>query len=217
MEPRSSKSTPLSAGESAALQFLLAQSWCSFLPRTRPPPRLGPTFTRLRRLRWLPMWHWGREPCQWQLDRSGEIGEPCSSERAANGAALEILAATRGDGDDDLTGECNEETSGHAVWQPIPHAKDCKPQSGFTASQRRSADANAAQQRLDGCAPESTDYAQSLAEQGRHSQAAQSLRALADGCAVEPGCAFDVGARAANGGRRCWRATRRCRMAACCS
>ena len=48
----------------------------------------------------------------------------------------------------------------------------------FYRSQGRSADAKAAQQRLDGCAPESTNYAQSLSEQGSHAQAAQSLQRL---------------------------------------
>ncbi len=48
----------------------------------------------------------------------------------------------------------------------------------FYRSQGQFAEAAAAQQKLDGCAPESLAYAQSLADQGRHSQAAQALRQL---------------------------------------
>ncbi|MGB7552986.1 MAG: tetratricopeptide repeat protein, partial [Candidatus Korobacteraceae bacterium] len=48
----------------------------------------------------------------------------------------------------------------------------------FYRTQGQLAEAAATQQKLDGCAPESLAYAQSLADQGRHSQAAQALRQL---------------------------------------
>ena len=48
----------------------------------------------------------------------------------------------------------------------------------FYRSRRQFAEAAAAQQKLDGCAPESLAYAQSLASQERHSEAAQALQQL---------------------------------------
>ena len=51
----------------------------------------------------------------------------------------------------------------------------------FYQSRRLQAERDATQQRLDGCAPESLAYAQSLAQDGRHEEAAQALRRLLAG------------------------------------
>ena len=48
----------------------------------------------------------------------------------------------------------------------------------FFQSQGEPAKATSAQQQLNGCAPESLDYAQSLSEVGRHAESAEALRAL---------------------------------------
>ena len=48
----------------------------------------------------------------------------------------------------------------------------------FFQSQGEPAKATSAQQQLNGCAPESLDYAQSLSEEGRHAESAEALRAL---------------------------------------
>ncbi len=48
----------------------------------------------------------------------------------------------------------------------------------FYRNQGQSEEAAAAQQKLDGCSPESLAYANSLADQGRHAEAAQALQQL---------------------------------------
>ena len=169
-----------STSRSAALQFLLAQSlmqlspagsdavaaWSNLLSLA-PAALAGDIGLAQIALRD------GDLPEAAKLSRHVLAGEP------ANVAALEILASAQaGDpGDDDPAGSVAAE-----IWSRRlavhPSCEGLQAAIRFYGAHGRPAEADAARQKLNGCAPESTDYAQSLAEQGRHSQAAQSLQRL---------------------------------------
>ncbi len=168
-----------SSGESAALQFLLAQSWSQLSP-TNPAAAtawqilhsLAPTALA------ADVALGKRALTDGNLTEAAKLASHVLATRVANVGALEILAATRSGGDHaDLTAESEDD-----VWSrrlaAHPSCEGLHAAIRFYRSQGRLADTKAAQQRLDGCAPESTNYAQSLSEQGSHAQAAQSLRRL---------------------------------------
>lgn len=62
-----------------------------------------------------------------------------------------------------------------------PSCTELQKAIAFYGSHDLPAEKDAAQQKLDGCAPESLAYAQSLAQDGKHEQAAQALRQLLAG------------------------------------
>ena len=169
-----------STSRSAALQFLLAQSlmqlspagsdavaaWSNLLSLA-PAALAGDIGLAQIALRD------GDLPEAAKLSRQVLAGQPASV------AALEILASAQaGDpGDDDPAGSVAAE-----IWSRRlavhPSCEGLQAAIRFYGAHGRPAEADAARQKLNGCAPESTDYAQTLAEQGRHSQAAQSLQRL---------------------------------------
>ena len=173
-------SASLSSGESAALQFLLAQSWSQLSPMNPAAATAWQTLHSLAPTALAADVALGKRALtNGNLTEAAKLASRVLATRAANVAALEILAATRSGGDDaDLTAENNEDDIWSRRLTAHPSCEGLQGAIRFYLSQGRSADAKAAQQRLDGCAPEATDYAQSLSEQGSHAQAAQSLRRL---------------------------------------
>lgn len=168
-----------SARESAALQFLLAQSW------TQLSPTGSDGVTAWDSLRSLAPTALAADAALGKMALTdGDFPEAARLERhvlasrPANVVALEILASAQaGDEDADPTAADEED-----VWsRRLAVHPSCEGLQGairFYRSQGRSTEANAAQQKLEDCAPESTDYARSLSEQGSHAQAAQSLQRL---------------------------------------
>jgi hypothetical protein len=106
------------------------------------------------------------------------------------GVALQFLlsqAATRSSGSTNASTMWDEPVAG----PPADEAKDVAQRIaghpschtllaaiGFYHQRGEVADARSAQQKLDGCAPESLDYARSLAEEGDHAASARALQRL---------------------------------------
>ena len=167
------------AANSPALQFLLAQSWAQLSPadfagaaawfavHSLAPSALAADIGLGNR-----------------ASRSGNWSEASSlarhvlTSRPQNVDALEILASA----------QASDKTAGLStadkedVWaRRLAVHPSCEAWQGAIQLynlQGRSAEADAARQKLDGCAPESLDYAQALSQQGQHAQSAQALQRL---------------------------------------
>jgi tetratricopeptide (TPR) repeat protein len=168
-----------SASGSAALQFLLAQSWSRKNPAA---PEGLQAWDRVRSL----------APGALAADRAlGERaladGHPVEAARFAR----RVLAAspndlnalgTLGRAIDADPGVAESEGEEALIWsRRLAEHPTCETASHamtFYRSRQQFAEAAAAQQKLDGCAPESLAYAQSLAEQERHGEAARALQPL---------------------------------------
>jgi tetratricopeptide (TPR) repeat protein len=168
-----------SASGSAALQFLLAQSWARKNPAA---PEDLQAWNRVRSL--AP----GTLAAYQALgERALADGRPVEAAKFARRvlearpndlSALETLGGAI-DADPRLAGSEGEAS---LIWsRRLAEHPSCETSNNammFHRSQRQFAEAAAAQQRLDGCAPESLAYAQSLAGQERHGEAARALQQL---------------------------------------
>ena len=166
-----------SASDSAALQFLLAQSWTQLSPLN---PGGATAWSAVRSL--APLALAADVALGKRALRNQEFAEASSLAshvlmgQPLNVAALEILAPA----------QARDERSGLAakgdVWPRLLSVHpSCKALHGAIQvyrSQGRSQEANVAQQQLEGCAPESTDYARLLSEGGEHAKSAQALQRL---------------------------------------
>lgn len=168
-----------SAPGSAALQFLLAQSW------TRQDPKAPEGLHAWNRLQSLALGALAADQALGQ--RALASGRLIESEKFAR----RVLAANPNDvqaletlgeaieGDSRLT---DSEGELRLIWArrlaEYPSCKTSNQAMTFYRGQGRFAEAATAQQKLDGCAPESLAYAQSLANQGRHGEAALALQKL---------------------------------------
>jgi tetratricopeptide (TPR) repeat protein len=168
-----------SAPGSAALQFLLAQSW-----------------TRENLTVPAGLQAWNRVPslAPGALAADQAIGEQALADGRlveATKFARRVLAAspndisaleTLGGAIDGDPGLADSEDEARMIWSrrsaEHPSCETFNQAMTFYRSQRQFAEAAAAQQKLDGCAPESLAYAQSLASQGRHGEAARALQQL---------------------------------------
>ncbi|MGB8888096.1 MAG: hypothetical protein WCC87_15295 [Candidatus Korobacteraceae bacterium] len=169
-----------SASQSAALQFLLAQSLMQLSPAESEAAAAWSNLLSLA-------------PSALAADvglakvalRDGDWAEAAKLSRRvlagqpASVAALEILTSAQ-TGDPEADAPTGSDAADIWSRRLLAHPSCAGLQAGirFYRAHGQLAEANAAQQKLDGCAPESIDYAQSLAEQGRHLQAAQSLQRL---------------------------------------
>ena len=162
---------------SAALQFLLAQSQTKLYPTT------SDTVTMWDKLVSLAPTAWGADLA---LSRIAlQNGDPSGAFRLASqvlaawpasAAALDTLTAA-------LSGsQPLADVNAASLWpQSIAVHPSCSNLHGairFDREHGQVAAARAAQQKLDGCAPESLDYAQSLSKDGDHTAAARSLERL---------------------------------------
>ncbi len=168
-----------SASHSVALQFLLAESWA----RNNPAAPEGlQAWDRVRSL----------APGALAADQSlgeralagGHLAEAAKFARRVLAArpndirALETLGgAIAGD-----AGLAESEGQAQLIWsRRLAQHPSCETANNammFYRSRQQFAEAAAAQQKLDGCAPESLAYAQSLAAQERPGEAAKALQQL---------------------------------------
>ncbi|MGC2110875.1 MAG: hypothetical protein WA655_15245 [Candidatus Korobacteraceae bacterium] len=167
-----------SAGDSAPLQYLLAQA----LDRQRPTASESAT-----------AWHklLALAPAALSADqalarRALKDGDPTQAAKLAervlalrsnDAAALETLTAALSSGAVDWTTPDEAD-----LWtRRLAARRSCEALEAateFYRSRSLPVATEAAQQRLEGCAPESPAYAQSLSQQGNHMQSAEALQRL---------------------------------------
>jgi tetratricopeptide (TPR) repeat protein len=168
-----------SASHSVALQFLLAQSWA----RKNPAAPEG-----------LQAWNRVRSLAPGALAADQALGERAFSDGhlvEAAKFARRVLAArpndiraleTLGGAIDANAALANSEGQAALIWsRRLLEHPSCETSNNammFYRTRRQFTEAAAAQQKLDGCAPESLAYAQSLAGQERHGDAARALQQL---------------------------------------
>ena len=168
-----------SASHSAALQFLLAQSWAR---KNSAAPEGVQAWSRVRSL--APGALAADQALGERALAGGHLAEAAKFARRVLAArpndmsALETLGgAIAGDG-----GLAESEGQAQLIWsRRLAEHPSCQTSNNavmFYRSRRQFAEAAAAQQKLDGCAPESLAYAQSLAAQERHGEAAKALQQL---------------------------------------
>lgn len=164
---------------SAALQFLLAQSWS----------RENSTAVEARQA-------WSRVLSlapgaiaaderlgQWSL-AAGHVVEAAKFARRVLDASPNDITAleTLGEAIDSDASLANSTVEARLLWsRRLTEHPSCETSNRamlFYRDQGQSVESAAAQQRLNGCAPEPLAYAQLLANQGLHGQAAQALRQL---------------------------------------
>ncbi len=168
-----------SASGSAALQFLLAQSWA----------RANSTAVEARQA-------WSRVLSlapgaiaadeglgQWSFAAGDLVEAATFARRVLEVSPNDVMALeTLGDAINSDVSLPNSAEEARLLWsrrlEEHPSCETFNRAMIFYRTQGQLAEAAATQQKLDGCAPESLAYAQSLADQGRHSQAAQALRQL---------------------------------------
>jgi tetratricopeptide (TPR) repeat protein len=168
-----------SAAHSVALQFLLARSWA----RKNPAAPEG-----------LQAWNRVRSLAPGALAADQALGERAFSDGhlvEAAKFARRVLAARPNDiraletlggaiaGD---AGLADSEGQAALIWsRRLAEHPACETSNNammFYRTRRQFAEAATAQQKLDGCAPESLAYAQSLAAQEHHGEAAKALQQL---------------------------------------
>jgi tetratricopeptide (TPR) repeat protein len=168
-----------SASHSAALQFLLAQSWAR---KNSAAPEGLQAWSRVRSL--APGALAAYQALGERALAGGHLAEAAKFARRVLVArpndirALETLGSA-------IAGDAGlAESGGQAalIWsRRLAEHPSCETSDNammFYRSRRQFAEAAAAQQKLDGCAPESLAYAQSLAAQERHGDAARALQQL---------------------------------------
>ena len=168
-----------SASGSAALQFLLAQSWTHAESTAVEAPH---AWTRLQLLAPGALAA-DRALGQWALasDRFVEAAKLARHVLAANPKDVQALETLSGAFDRD---PALEDSAGEVwlVWSrrlaEHPSCETSNKAMTFYRGQGQFAEAAVAQEKLDGCAPESLAYAQSLATQGRHAEATSALQQL---------------------------------------
>ena len=168
-----------SAAHSAALQFLLAQAW------TRHDPRTEDGLNAWRNLRALAahavvadeaLGRWAS--VAGDFPQAADAARQVLASDSQNSSALQTLSAALA-ADPDLA-----EFEGEAaqIWArrlaEHPSCETAQEAMTFYGSREQFAEQAAAQQRLDGCAPGSLAYAQSLAREGQHGEAARALEKL---------------------------------------
>ncbi|HUI83470.1 MAG TPA: hypothetical protein VL240_04560 [Candidatus Binatia bacterium] len=164
----------ISGSDSAALQFLLAQARTEQFPNS---VEAAAAWSRLSSI--APEALVVDEMLGRRALSEGKAAEAISraehvlGERPGDIGALETLSDARG-----TRAPANqlslwaERIALHPSCQALRRAID------FYRAQGLSAEASAVQQKLDGCAPESLDYARLLSEEGNHAEAARSLERL---------------------------------------
>jgi tetratricopeptide (TPR) repeat protein len=165
-----------SAADSAALQFLLAQSWTQLSPLDSSGAKAWYTVLSLAPSALAADIALGNRAL-----RSGTFVEASSlaghvlMSRPLNVAALEILASAQVS---ERAGLTNKGDAWLRLLAVHPSCDVLQSAIQVYRARGRSEEANVAQQQLEGCAPESTAYARSLSERGEHAQAAQALQRL---------------------------------------
>jgi tetratricopeptide (TPR) repeat protein len=164
---------------SAALQFLLAQAWTC---ENGTAPEGFQAWSRFHSLAPGALAA-DQALARWAL-ASGHLVEAASLARRvlkANPNDIDALETVGGVIDNDPT-LADSEGEAPLIWDrrlgEHPSCETASQGMTFYRSQGQLTDAAAAQQRLDGCAPESLAYAQSLAAQRRHNEAARALQQL---------------------------------------
>jgi tetratricopeptide (TPR) repeat protein len=168
-----------SASSSAALQFLLAESW------TRQNPAAPEAMTAWNRVRSLAPKAWAADEALGE--RALADGHPVVAAalvrhvleaRPDDISALETLGGAIGA--DPSLAESADQTA--LIWSrrlaQHPSCETSNQAMQFYRSRQQFAQAAAAQQKLIGCAPESLALAQSLAAEERHGEAARALQQL---------------------------------------
>lgn len=168
-----------SASTSAALQFLLAQS------RTRENPTAPEGLQAWNRVRSLAPGALAADQALGERALAGgHLVEAAKFARRVLAASPHDISAleTLGGAIDGDSGLADPKAEPRLIWSrrlaEHPSCATANQATMFYRSQRQFAEAASAQQKLDGCAPESLAYAQSLARQGRHSDAARALQRL---------------------------------------
>jgi tetratricopeptide (TPR) repeat protein len=168
-----------SASHSVALQFLLAQSWARKDPAA---PEGLQAWSRVRSLAPGALAAYqvlgGRALADGHLAEAAKFARHVLATRPNAMSALETLGdAIAGD-----AGLAESEGQAPLIWsRRLAEHPSCETANNammFYRTRRQFAEAAAAQQKLDGCAPESLAYAQSLAAQERHGEAAKALQQL---------------------------------------
>jgi hypothetical protein len=168
-----------SASGSAGLQFLLAQSW-----RQKDPKASEGLEAWNRLLSLAPGALAGDEALGQRALASSRRAEAAKrARRVLETMPNDILALeTLGDALAGDPGLADFEGEPYLIWSQRlaehPSCDTAERAMTFYRSQDQFMQAAAAQQKLDGCAPESLAYANSLARQGRHMDAAHALQQL---------------------------------------
>jgi tetratricopeptide (TPR) repeat protein len=162
-----------SANSSAALEFLLAQSAKAGTPQSltaweslhvQAPAALAADNALARRAL---MNH--------DTATALRLAKQVLSSEPGNAEALEIATrAQQSSIDDDATGVdlWARRVAAH------PSCRSLQDAAAFYRAHHQTTSADAVQRRLEGCAPESLDYAKLLSQQGSHARAAQTLQQL---------------------------------------
>ncbi len=167
------------ARDSAALQFLLAQSW------QERNPTASDSATAWHNLKSLADGALVADVAlagiglrNHDAARSALLAHQVLSKRATNAAALAILTESQTAGARDKL----DTIGARDIWsRRLAAHPSCRALQEATDSYRAHADLAAAasvQHQLEGCAPESLAYAQSLSQQGSHAEAVQALQRL---------------------------------------
>ena len=159
--------------DSAALQFLRAQAWAKYASGSDDAAAA---------------WHelHARFPdalaadqalAQHSLSRRDfptamKFANAVLARQSSNAKALAIITQAGRTGAADAEGLWARRLTAHPSCDALREAV------AFYAERGRAVEKEAARQRLDGCAPESLDYAQSLSHDGNHGEAARALRRL---------------------------------------
>jgi hypothetical protein len=167
-----------SSADSSALQFLLAQAWANYHPRSAEEDAAW------RRLRTISSSALAADVALGEKALSvGNTAEAIAlanlvlSARPANAKALQILTTPEVAAITPQT-----EPGEQSLWSRkiAAHPSCASLQAGvdFYRSHGETMAADSARQQLNGCAPESLAYAQSLAQEGNHALAASALKQL---------------------------------------
>jgi hypothetical protein len=162
------------AGNSAALQFLMAQS------ETQARPDQSGDLAAWKRVHSLAPAALAadealaeRALAQGDLPTAFRLATVVVSARPLDERALGILAVAAGP-----TSGSNEDDLWLRQIAVHPSCAILQRAINFYRAQGNISKADSVQQKLNGCAPDSLDYAKSLSEQGKHSESAQALQRL---------------------------------------
>jgi tetratricopeptide (TPR) repeat protein len=164
------------AADSAALQYLLAQSWMQLSPLDSSGAKAWYTVLSL-----VPTALAADIALGNRALRNGAFVEASSVashvliSRPVSVAALEVLASAQVS---ERAGLTNKGDAWLRLLAVHPSCEVLQSAIQVYRAHGRSEEANVAQQQLEGCAPESTAYARSLSEGGEHAQAAQALQRM---------------------------------------
>ncbi len=169
-----------SASGSAALQFLLAQAWTR---KNSTAVEARHAWSRVLSLAPGAVIAADQGLAQWALADGDLVEAAHFARRVLEARPNDTKAlATLGDAFDGDPGLADSEGELRLIWpRRLAEHPSCNTSNRamtFYRSQGQLVEAAAVQQKLDGCAPESLAYAQSLANQGRHGEAAQALQQL---------------------------------------